>query len=189
MTDGIVSSDATPTYASDVSIDASPSVDASVSGTDAAFLRDAIADASDASFDSGDAWCRRREIEIAEPKLQRRLSERDAAGSCSIPPSGRSPRKSAPRVFKEAFAGARGYRTALGLQLCGRQFYELNRNKDHGELHRELLQEVQPMSVNPSSIPPSFFSRVVANEAARRGFAGAVAGLLIAGVLELWNPR
>lgn len=55
MTDGIVSSDATPTYASDVSIDASPSVDASVSGTDAAFLRDAIADASDASFDSGDA--------------------------------------------------------------------------------------------------------------------------------------
>jgi hypothetical protein len=55
MTDGITSSDATPTYGIDASIDASPSVDASVSGTDAAFLRDAVAEASDASSDSGDA--------------------------------------------------------------------------------------------------------------------------------------
>jgi hypothetical protein len=42
---------------------------------------------------------------------------------------------------------------------------------------------------NPIPSSPSFFSRVVSNDSARRGVAGAVAGFLIAAVLELWPGR
>lgn len=34
---------------------------------------------------------------------------------------------------------------------------------------------------------PNFFSRVLANDAAKKGFAGAIAGLLVSAVVEsLW---
>jgi len=45
------------------------------------------------------------------------------------------------------------------------------------------------MSVPPSSESPSFVTRVMSNDAARRGVAGAVVGLLVATVLEFWNGR
>ena len=47
--------------------------------------------------------------------------------------------------------------------------------------HRRYI----PMS-NPIETP-SFFSRVITNDAAKKGFAGAVAGMLVAVVVEsLW---
>ena len=44
------------------------------------------------------------------------------------------------------------------------------------------------MSANTNNTPsPSFFSRVVGNDAARKGVAGAVVGLLVAVVSEaIW---
>lgn len=41
-------------------------------------------------------------------------------------------------------------------------------------------------STNPPTETPSLISRVLTNDAAKKGMAGAVAGLLIATVLELW---
>jgi len=40
---------------------------------------------------------------------------------------------------------------------------------------------------NTDSTSPSFFNRVIGNDAAKKGFAGALAGLLVAAVAEaLW---
>ena len=44
------------------------------------------------------------------------------------------------------------------------------------------------MENEPNSNKPAFFSRVVGNDAARKGLAGAVAGLLVAVVSELIWP-
>jgi len=46
--------------------------------------------------------------------------------------------------------------------------------------------EVSDMS-NPAS--PSFFSRVFSNEAAKKGVAGAIAGMLVAVVTEVLWPN
>jgi|HubBroStandDraft_6_1064221.scaffolds.fasta_scaffold125734_1 hypothetical protein len=49
------------------------------------------------------------------------------------------------------------------------------------------LQEVLTMT-NPAS--PSFFSRVFSNDAAKKGIAGAIAGMLVAAVSEaLWGSN
>lgn len=42
------------------------------------------------------------------------------------------------------------------------------------------------MSIDPS---PSFFSRLIANDAARKGLAGAVAGVLVAAISEVLWPN
>jgi hypothetical protein len=43
------------------------------------------------------------------------------------------------------------------------------------------------MSNTPDSQSPSFFDRIISNDAAKKGLAGAVAGLLVAVVTEaLW---
>jgi hypothetical protein len=44
------------------------------------------------------------------------------------------------------------------------------------------------MSSTPNT-DPSFVSRVLTNDTARKGFAGAVAGILIATILELWPTK
>ena len=41
------------------------------------------------------------------------------------------------------------------------------------------------MSIDPS---PSFFSRLISNDAARKGLAGAVAGVLVAAISEVLWP-
>jgi hypothetical protein len=51
------------------------------------------------------------------------------------------------------------------------------------EAHR--LQEVHPMSTESAV---SFFSRVVSNDALRKGFAAAIAGAIIATVSEAVWP-
>jgi hypothetical protein len=45
------------------------------------------------------------------------------------------------------------------------------------------------MSIESNPESPSFIGRVFANDAAKKGVAGAIAGLLIATVLELWPSR
>jgi hypothetical protein len=45
------------------------------------------------------------------------------------------------------------------------------------------------MSIESNPESPSFIGRIFANEAAKRGVAGAVAGILIATVLELWTSK
>jgi len=46
------------------------------------------------------------------------------------------------------------------------------------------------MSNNPDFSSPSFFSRVLQSDSARRGVAGAVAGILIAVVTEaVWGTK
>jgi hypothetical protein len=42
---------------------------------------------------------------------------------------------------------------------------------------------------NTDSSSPNFFSRIIQNDAARKGFAGAVAGLLVAVVSEVLWPQ
>ncbi len=44
------------------------------------------------------------------------------------------------------------------------------------------------MSNTPDSESPSFFSRIISNDAAKKGLAGAVAGLLVAVVTEVLWP-
>jgi len=41
------------------------------------------------------------------------------------------------------------------------------------------------MSIDPS---PSFFTRLISNDAARKGLAGAVAGVLVAAISEVLWP-
>jgi hypothetical protein len=44
-----------------------------------------------------------------------------------------------------------------------------------------------PTTTNPAS--PSFFSRVFSNDAAKKGVAGAIAGMLVAVVTEVLWPN
>lgn len=45
------------------------------------------------------------------------------------------------------------------------------------------------MSIESNPDSPSFIGRIFANDAAKKGVAGAIAGLLIATVLELWPSK
>jgi hypothetical protein len=49
-------------------------------------------------------------------------------------------------------------------------------------------QEVPTMTINVPPFVPSFFSRVLSNDSARKGIAAAVAGVLVAVVTEAVWP-